>query len=248
MRLGFAAMYRKEYLSATEHFRDALFYVPEDREATIAYWNARKALHGQTDPAAAVETPYDRDMRIGYHATRKRDYQTALINFRRALQQRPGDAYATQAIRNVTSYIAGKKGQPLGSIDSLGLSTADGPYIGESTYDRYMRLGYAAAKERNFQLAANYFSGALADRPGDRLATIAFWNCKHNLLASGASASSAAANYQHHMRAGYDATQRHQFHHAQQEFQAALAARPGDPYASQGLKNVTTYIRQGGMP
>jgi hypothetical protein len=44
-------------------------------------------------------------MRIGYAATQQRDYQTALINFRRALNARPGDAYATQAIRNVESYI-----------------------------------------------------------------------------------------------------------------------------------------------
>jgi Flp pilus assembly protein TadD len=44
-------------------------------------------------------------MRIGYAATQRGDYQTALINFRRALQARPNDSYATQAIRNVETYI-----------------------------------------------------------------------------------------------------------------------------------------------
>lgn len=51
MRLGFAAMDRKDYDAAVSYFREALFYVPEDREATIAYWNARKALHNATQPS-----------------------------------------------------------------------------------------------------------------------------------------------------------------------------------------------------
>jgi hypothetical protein len=44
-------------------------------------------------------------MRLGYAATQQRDYQTALINFRRALNARPGDSYATRAIRNVEGYL-----------------------------------------------------------------------------------------------------------------------------------------------
>ena len=57
---------------------------------------------------AAEETPtytYAEAMAIGYAATDARDYQTALINFRRALAERPGDIYATTAIRNVDLYI-----------------------------------------------------------------------------------------------------------------------------------------------
>jgi hypothetical protein len=41
----------------------------------------------------------------GYAATEQRDYQNALTYFRQALQQRPGNPYATRAIRNVESYI-----------------------------------------------------------------------------------------------------------------------------------------------
>ena len=48
---------------------------------------------------------YQQAMRIGYEATEQKDYQTALINFRRALEARPGDRYATEAIRNVETYI-----------------------------------------------------------------------------------------------------------------------------------------------
>lgn len=48
---------------------------------------------------------YDRFMRAGYNATRRRQYSTALRNFRDALRQRPGDRYARRAISNVKRYI-----------------------------------------------------------------------------------------------------------------------------------------------
>ncbi|TVQ05222.1 MAG: hypothetical protein EA368_19690 [Leptolyngbya sp. DLM2.Bin27] len=49
---------------------------------------------------------YRNAMLAGYSATERRDYHTALINFRRALAARPGDRYATAAIRNMETYIA----------------------------------------------------------------------------------------------------------------------------------------------
>jgi Tfp pilus assembly protein PilF len=44
-------------------------------------------------------------MEVGYAAFEQGDYQTALINFRRALQARPGDRYATDAIANTEAII-----------------------------------------------------------------------------------------------------------------------------------------------
>ncbi len=251
MRLGFAAIDRKDYDGAANYFRNALFYVPEDREATIAYWNARKALHNATQPKdrTPIETAYDRYMRIGYAETRQRDYQSALVNFERALKERPNDYWASQAIRNVASYIAAQKGQPLSSVDMVAMNVSDSHYVGESAYDRYMRLGYAAAKEKNYAIAADYFLSAIYERPEDRLATIAFWNMKHNLNQQKGSrpSPSAVESYSHYMRLGYDATQRHHFQEASTYFQAALRAKPGDEYATQAMRNVQTYIRQGGV-
>lgn len=50
-------------------------------------------------------TPYDRYMEVGYAATRKKDYPTALLFFKRALDERPNDLYATQAIKNISAYL-----------------------------------------------------------------------------------------------------------------------------------------------
>jgi tape measure domain-containing protein len=48
---------------------------------------------------------FERFMREGYALTEKKDYQSALINFRRAEELRPDNKYTTQAISNVTGYI-----------------------------------------------------------------------------------------------------------------------------------------------
>ena len=56
-------------------------------------------------PATKSTTFYDRYMVAGYEATNRRDHQTALIYFKRALDERPDDTFATQAIRNVEGYL-----------------------------------------------------------------------------------------------------------------------------------------------
>lgn len=49
---------------------------------------------------------YDQWMSLGYRVSRQRNYSDALFYFQKALQKRPGDRYATQAIRNITAYLA----------------------------------------------------------------------------------------------------------------------------------------------
>ena len=61
-----------------------------------------------TSPA---NNAYTEAMLIGYAATEVGDYQTALINFRRALEERPGDRYALAAIANMETYIAQQRAE-----------------------------------------------------------------------------------------------------------------------------------------
>ncbi len=106
MRLGYAAAQREDYPTALIRFRDALYMRPNDRNATIAYYNMLDILDGnKPESKDSPKSAYERHMRIGYAATDNRDYQTALINFRRALKTRPNDPYAAQALRNVRTYI-----------------------------------------------------------------------------------------------------------------------------------------------
>lgn len=59
----------------------------------------------QTDVPAQAQDAYTRAMNLGYAYAGDYDYQTALINFRRALKERPGDVYAINAIANMEYYI-----------------------------------------------------------------------------------------------------------------------------------------------
>lgn len=47
---------------------------------------------------------FDRYMTAGYAATEQRDYDTALLYFQRALDERPNNSFAQQAIQNVEQY------------------------------------------------------------------------------------------------------------------------------------------------
>jgi hypothetical protein len=65
-----------------------------------------QALAGsQVIQIAQNTSAYNQAMRLGYTATRRRNYRRALGHFQKALQLRPNDKYATAAIRNVNSYI-----------------------------------------------------------------------------------------------------------------------------------------------
>ncbi|MBT9311851.1 tetratricopeptide repeat protein [Leptothoe kymatousa] len=59
----------------------------------------------QTETPEAAPDAYTQAMNLGYAYSSQFDYQTALINFRRALEERPDDVYALNAIANVEYYI-----------------------------------------------------------------------------------------------------------------------------------------------
>ncbi len=69
-------------------------------------------------PAAPGNTPtpikangtnfYDRYMQEGYVASRAKDYAKALLFFRRALDERPDDNYATTAVRNMEAQAGSR--------------------------------------------------------------------------------------------------------------------------------------------
>ncbi|MEM6252154.1 MAG: hypothetical protein AAF821_04450 [Cyanobacteria bacterium P01_D01_bin.156] len=59
----------------------------------------------QAEPSKPDEDAYTQAMNLGYAYSNQFDYQTALINFRRALEERPNDVYALNAISNMEYYI-----------------------------------------------------------------------------------------------------------------------------------------------
>ncbi len=73
------------------------------REKKIAQGNTNNSPDTPSTPSA--DSDYDRAMQAGYRATEQKDYQTAQTEFKKALQARPNDIYAQQALQNVDFYI-----------------------------------------------------------------------------------------------------------------------------------------------
>ncbi|MBD2112482.1 MULTISPECIES: hypothetical protein [Cyanophyceae] len=73
----------------------------------------------QSSPPSAQRPPqsseFDRYMAAGYEATEQRDYETALLYFQRALDERPNNSFAQQAIQNVEKYRTGTSEDASGS-------------------------------------------------------------------------------------------------------------------------------------
>ena len=250
MRLGYAAAQTGDFAEAASFFRAALYAVPEDREATLAYWNARSELKssassdssgnssgaGQSQRAAF----YENNMDLGYDATDGGDYEAALGYFQTALQVRPRDYYAAQAIRNVSTYL----NRGVGADSATDVPSTYQVYAGETPYDRYMRLGYAAVQRQDYAASQTYFRSALYERTNDRQATIAYWNAVNGVRDGefGLNSEAPESAYDRYMRLGYDATQRENYERALGFFEQATAERPDDAYALQAIRNVQAYM------
>ncbi|MBE9111501.1 hypothetical protein IQ273_19025 [Nodosilinea sp. LEGE 07298] len=83
-------------------------------QRVVAAYESQGAATAAATPQAsppAQQPPqsseFDRYMAAGYEATNQRDYETALLYFQRALDERPSDSYAQQAIQNVEQYRTG---------------------------------------------------------------------------------------------------------------------------------------------
>ena len=94
-------------------------------------------------PSPELTLTYRQYMNIGYSAYDRGDYQTALINFQRALIKRSDDEYALDAIRNTEETIERRR------------------------YQKLMRIGYTAYDNGDYQTALINFQRALTVFPDD---------------------------------------------------------------------------------
>lgn len=77
---------------------------------------AQGVTNNSQDTASDPSLDYDQAMQAGYKATEEKDYETAQTQFRQALQARPTDPYAQQALHNVEFYLA-QQSNPLSNLN-----------------------------------------------------------------------------------------------------------------------------------
>lgn len=82
---------------------------------------------------------YDQYMAQGYAATSRRDYRRARGFFLQALQVRPGDVYATAAIRNMDAYLSQKRPLNIVAVGTV-RGTKAGARRGESCLEKDKRM------------------------------------------------------------------------------------------------------------
>lgn len=101
----------------------------------------------EPEPEPELKLTYKEYMDIGYSYYRIRDYNTALINFRRALAKRPDDESALEAANRTEAKIKDRK------------------------YQRFMLIGLKALQKEDYDTAIINFSRALQLFPGNDQAT-----------------------------------------------------------------------------
>lgn len=138
------------------------------RRAEAELFRSGRSIGGRSSFAAPAtqQSQYERFMREGYALTERRDYQSALINFRRALQERPNDRYATEAINNVTGYI--NRNRP---TNTSGMSAREGSQTRPPNLPSAMTGGSSTATQQpasvqNYAASINAQSQGLLQRSG----------------------------------------------------------------------------------
>lgn len=105
--------------TATYTQRVLSFYQQQRRStpATSPQTQASPARPTAATPAQQ-SSDYDRYMQAGYTSTQQSNYPTALLYFNRALDERPNNTYAEQAIRNVEGYQRSRGGNATSTAGS----------------------------------------------------------------------------------------------------------------------------------
>ena len=89
---------------------------------------ARETIIAQSKDFAIEGAKYDLQMQKGYQAAKDKDYSAALAAFQKALEERPNDRYAQQAVQNIQSYLDRAKQfwllVTLGAVALVGIGTS----------------------------------------------------------------------------------------------------------------------------
>ncbi|MBY0527819.1 MAG: tetratricopeptide repeat protein [Gemmataceae bacterium] len=197
-----AALANKRYDEAIRAYTQAERLFPNDADALQGIRDTQKSA------AADVQTEYARLMRHGDIALRAQRFADAIQFFGDALKLIPSDVPAARGLRAAQTALADQQAR-----------VAD--------YERAIRAGHAALKQRRFADAAHAFNDALKAFPGDPAAL----------------AGLRDTAYTQHMVDGETALRAKRFVEAVKAFEEALKVVPNDKAALAGLKQAQAGIQ-----
>ena len=224
-------------------------------EDNLSYIQALIRQGANDSSVTTGEGRFEQYMDIGYRADTQGDYHTALINFGRAIVERPGNEYALRAINNVKGklferhmnigYRADTQGDYHTALINFERALRYRPAnnyavearnnMRDKLFTEKMEDGYARDAEGDFFQALTLFTDALKFRPGNEYALRAIRNMERKLQENG---TPLWGGYTQVMNIGYSADAQGDYHTALINFRRALIERPGDEYALGAIRNV----------
>jgi tetratricopeptide (TPR) repeat protein len=189
------ALRSQRYDEAIRAYTSAEKLIPRDADALRGLQEARKAQ------AADAKLEHLRLMRLGDAAFRAGRYDEAVLAYEEAARLQPGDSAATRALRQAQDALKEQSAR-------------------QADYDKYMKAGATAFKQKRYDEAARAYNDALRLYPGDSPATYALRD----------------VSFAQHMADGEQAMRGKKFAEAVKAFEAALLLKPGDREAATELK------------
>jgi len=141
--------------SGSRHSQTALAFSNASANSLAPEKIAQASTDSTTSaPSSSGNSAYDRYMKAGYEASESKDYQAALENFKKALEERPNDIYAQQAIHNIEAYLAKVEGANNGNAGlwwmALGVGLAVAVGGGIFFFSGLLRKTTSDEKDRDF--------------------------------------------------------------------------------------------------
>jgi tetratricopeptide (TPR) repeat protein len=225
MRSAQSALTARRYDNAIRHATEALRLKPDDPAATQVLAAAKKA--DTAADSAAMEAKKKQEayllaLREASAAQAAKRYDAAIKAAREALALKPRDVAATKILNDAQR-----------ALDAADTATMEAQKKKEA-YDKAMTAGRAALAKKDFDDAIKAFNDALRADPRDPAATALLKQARE-----GQSAMAADAKRKELYDGWLDRAEKmmaaRRFGLAEEAYENALKAQPGDPKATRGL-------------
>lgn len=230
------AITQTSYTQAKEYLNKALVIKPGDVYATGKSAEVDKLIEEQRkqkEHEQLLTSQYQAAIASADQSFNARDYAAAKTSYNKALQLKPGDAYANQKITSIENILTAESVQKQRQRDDAFKSAMD--------------RGTAAQIAKNYQVAKTAFQEALAIKPADPSAKAKI--AETDLLIRQAEEKLAAEQsrklkYDNNIKMADQYLAQKDYVNAKAGYEQALNIQPGEDYPRQKLDEISKAIAE----
>jgi Tfp pilus assembly protein PilF len=227
---------QKAYAQAKGYLQKALEIKPGDSYASGKMVEVDRLMEEQArkmEQDKLLETNYREIITAADRSFNERDYVNASASYNKALQVKPGDAYALQKIASIDQMVASEKANRQKQI--------------EETYTKAMSLGSGSLLKKDFTAARGAFQEALTIKPNDAMAknklaeTELIIKQEQDRLAA---EQAKNKQYDDLINAGDQSLGQKNYTIAKASYEKALQVKPDQAYPRQKLEEITKALAE----